>query len=136
MTGNAFKGDILLHFDFSTNWYELYWPPCWRAHSCPPTWRLKLRFSYGLQNSRFYFLKSVKKSVKRGVRVLRARTSHARSISPQSHSLVSASFQTFCLTARAYLTTQKYRLFRSLEPAVKHAINELTFSLSPLPRNI
>ena len=88
-----------------------------------------------------FFSKSVKKSVKRGVRVLRARsvrasTSHARSVSPQSHSLVSASFQTFCLTARAYLTTQKYRLFRSLEPAVKHAINELTFSLSPLPRNI
>ena len=84
----------------------------------------------------FFFLKSVKKSVKRGVRVLRARASHARSVSPQSYSLVSASFQTFCLTARAYLTTQKYRLFRSLEPAVKHAINELTFSLSPLPRNI
>ena len=77
-----------------------------------------------------FFSKSVKKSVKRGVRVLRAH------VSPQSHSLVSASFQTFCLTARAYLTTPKYRLFRSLEPAVKHAINELTFSLSPLPRNI
>ena len=32
---------------------------------------------------------------------------------PQSRSLFSASFQTFCLTARA-LNTQKYELFRSL----------------------
>ena len=61
-----------------------------------------------LQNSRFFFSKSVKKSVKRGVRVLRARASHAESVSPQSRSLFSASFQTFCLTARAYLNTQKY----------------------------
>ena len=37
--------------------------------------------------------------------------------SPQSHSLFSASFQTFCLTARAYLNTQKYGLFCSLERA-------------------
>ena len=33
---------------------------------------------------------------------------------PQSRSLFSASFQTFCLTARAYLNTQKYGLFCSL----------------------
>ena len=33
---------------------------------------------------------------------------------PQSRSLFSASFQTFCLTARAYLSTQKYGLFCSL----------------------
>ena len=80
-----------------------------------------------LQNSRFFFSKSVKKSVKRGVRVLRARSaraSHAHrarkkakhpifSVSPQSHSPFSASFQTFCLTARAYLNTQKYGLFCS-----------------------
>ena len=59
-----------------------------------------------LQNSRFFFWKSVKKSVKRGLRVLRARSALA--------SLFSASFQTFCLTARAYLNTQKYGLFRSL----------------------
>ena len=59
------------------------------------------------QNSRVFFSKSVKKSVKRGVRVLRAR-------SAQSRSLFSASFQTFCLTARAYLKTQKYGLFCSL----------------------
>ena len=37
-----------------------------------------------------------------------------RSVSPQSRSLFSASFQTFCLSARAYLNTQKYGLFRSL----------------------
>ena len=32
------------------------------------------------------------------------------SVSPQSHSLFPASFQTFCLTARAYLSRQKYGL--------------------------
>ena len=62
-----------------------------------------------LQNSRFFFSKSVKKSIKRGVRVLRARRARA------SHALFSASFQTFCLTARAYLNTQKYGLFYSLQ---------------------
>ena len=35
-------------------------------------------------------------------------------VSLQSRSLFSASFQTFCLTARAYLNTQKYGLFCSL----------------------
>ena len=53
-----------------------------------------------------------------------ARESHTRvrqekknrifSVSPQSRSLFSASFQTFCLTARACLNTQKYGLFCSL----------------------
>ena len=46
-----------------------------------------------------FFSKSVKKSVKRGVRVLRARSARA------SHAR---------LTARAYLNTQKYGLFCSL----------------------
>ena len=55
-----------------------------------------------------FFSKSVKKSVKRGVRVLRARSARA------SHAPFSASFQTFGLTARAYLNTQKYGLFCSL----------------------
>ena len=36
------------------------------------------------------------------------------SLSPQSRSLFSASSQTFCLTARAYLNTQKYGLFCNL----------------------
>ena len=61
-------------------------------------------------------------SVKRSVGVLRARierASHAggrekKTVSPQSRSPLSASFQTFCLTARAYLNTQKYGLFCSL----------------------
>ena len=53
--------------------------------------------------------KSVKKSVKCGVRVLRREPSL-----PQSRSLFSASFQTFCLTAGAYLNRQKYGLFCSL----------------------
>ena len=57
----------------------------------------------------FFFSKSVKKSVKRGERVLHARSarsSHARekTVCPQSHSPFSDSFQTFCLTARAYNT--------------------------------
>ena len=59
----------------------------------------------------------MKKSVKRGLRVLRARSSrasHARRACAQSCSLFSASFQTFCLTARAYLNMQKYGLFCSL----------------------
>ena len=61
-----------------------------------------------LQNSRFFFSKSVKKSVKRGAK--------SASLSlPQSRSLFSASFQTFCLTARACLNTQKYGQFCSLQ---------------------
>ena len=51
-----------------------------------------------LQNSRFFFSKSVKKSIKRGVTVLRARSSrasHARSVSPQSRSLFSSRSRPF-----------------------------------------
>ena len=86
-----------------------------------------------LQNSRF-FSKSVKKSVKCGVRVCEARekkptvrfpytvmssfrpggSKRSSSVSPQSRYLFSPSFQTFCLTAREYLNTQKYGLFCSL----------------------
>ena len=42
-----------------------------------------------------------------------ARASHALilSVFPQSRSPFSTSLQTFCLTARAYLNTQKYELF-------------------------
>ena len=61
------------------------------------------RWSNKLQNSRFFFSKSVKKSVKRGVRVLRAWSARAlyarraceareKSVSPQSGSLFSASY--------------------------------------------
>ena len=40
-------------------------------------------------------------------------------VSPQSRSLFSTLFETFCLTARAYLNTQKYGLFCSLKREVK-----------------
>ena len=70
-----------------------------------------------LQNSRFFFFKSSKeigkacrKSLTRAKRVRREKKTSL----PRSRSLFSASFQTFCLTARAYLNTQKYGLFRSL----------------------
>ena len=42
-------------------------------------------------------------------------------VSPQSCSVFSASFQTFCLAARAYLNTQKYGLFCSPANASLHA---------------
>ena len=45
------------------------------------------------------------------------------SVSPQSRSLFSASFQTFCLTARAYLNTQKYGLFCSLDQHVRFMLH-------------
>ena len=53
-------------------------------------------------------------------RVIRTNIAHAKrtvrifSVSPHSRSLFSALFKTFCLTARAYLNTQKYGLFCSL----------------------
>ena len=53
-------------------------------------------------------------------RVIRTSITYAKrtvrifSVSPQSRSLFSASFQTFCLTARAHLNAQKYGLFCSL----------------------
>ena len=68
------------------------------------------------QNSRF-FLK-ISKEIGKARRKTLTRAKRVRrifSVSPQSQSLVSASFQTFCLTARAYLNTQKYGLFCSLE---------------------
>ena len=56
-------------------------------------------FSSRLQNSRFFFLK-ISKEIGKAWRESRPRAS--------------ASFQTFCLTARAHLNTQKYGLFCSL----------------------
>ena len=53
-------------------------------------------------------------------RVIRTKITYAKrtvrifSVSPQSLSMFSASFQTFCLTSRPYLNTQKYGLFCSL----------------------
>ena len=80
------------------------------------------RSSGRLQNSRFFFSKSVKKTVKLRVvlRARRARASHARrACVPQSRSLFSTSFQTFCLTARAYLNTQKRTVLQSRLPAAR-----------------
>ena len=77
-------------------------------------------FSYSavvrLQNSRVFFLK-ISKEIGKAWRKSLTRAKRVRrifSVSPQSRSLFSASFQTFCLTARAYLNTQKYGLFCSL----------------------
>jgi len=69
-----------------------------------------------LQNSRVFSQKSVKKSVELGVRVLRARNARALHAlhahpQPQSRCPFSASFQTFCLTARAYLNAQNTDCF-------------------------
>ena len=62
------------------------------------------------------------------------------SVSPQSRSLFSASFQTFCLTARAYLNTQKYGLFCSLFTVQfpfpgKQDFYPLSFCVTPEDRN-
>jgi len=65
-----------------------------------------------LQNSRFFFLKIIKEIGKACRKSLTRRVS----VSPQSRSLFSALFQTFCLTARVYLNMQKYGLFWSLLP--------------------
>ena len=57
---------------------------------------------------------TIKKSVC-GVSLTRTKRASCVAVSPHSHSPFSASFQTFCLTARAYLNTQKYGLFCSLQ---------------------
>ena len=71
-----------------------------------------------LQKSRVFFSKSVKKSVKRGVRVLRAREREKQTVFLASLPSLALCFKPcsrpFCLTARAYLNTQKYGLFCSL----------------------
>ena len=95
-----------------------------------------------LQNSRFFFSKSVNKTVKCGVRVLRARSRRAsrracearekKNVPPQFRSLFSASFQTFCLTARAYLNTQKYGLFCSLKQSQRSQLGVCVLLLALL----
>ena len=69
---------------------------------------------FRLQNSRLF----VKISKEIGKACRKSLTREARepllASLPRSHSLFSASFQTFCLTARAYMNTQKYGLFNSL----------------------
>ena len=65
-------------------------------------------FFYRLQNSRF-FLK-ISEEIGKAWRKSLTRAKRA-SLTRPSHSPFSASFQTFRLTARAYLNTQKYGLF-------------------------
>ena len=55
------------------------------------------------------------------------RTVRIFSVSPQSGSMFSASFQTFCLTARAYFNTQRYGLFCSLITCRPRALISLIF---------
>ena len=70
-----------------------------------------------LQNSRF-FLKISKEIGKLGKTLSRAKlASLERPTGVSRERLFSASFQTFCLTAHAYLNTQKNRLFCSLSSA-------------------
>ena len=70
-----------------------------------------------LQNSQFFFLK-ISKEIGKAWRKSLTRAKLASLTRPQrvpqSRSLFSASFQTFCLTVRAYQNTQKYGLFCSL----------------------
>ena len=59
-------------------------------------------------------LESLASHARRACEAREKKTDRIFSVSPQSRSLFSASFQTFHLTARAYLNTQKYGLFCSL----------------------
>ena len=59
-----------------------------------------------LQNSRF-FLKILRARSARASHARRACQAREKSVSPQSRSLFSASFQIFCLTGRAYLKRQE-----------------------------
>ena len=75
-----------------------------------------------LQNSRFFFLK-ISEEIGKACR--KSLTRAKRASLPRSRSLFSASFQTFCLTTRAYLNTQKYRLFCSLHDCELMRVNLL-----------
>ena len=114
----SFGKERLSDRDGTLSRYEPLW--IWRPILFPSVRSVRL------QNSRF-FLKISKeigkawlKSLTRAEphtpygRVRREKKTVFFSVSPQSHSPFSASFQTFCLTARAYLSTQKYGLFCSL----------------------
>ena len=98
-----------------------------------------------LQNSRGFFLKISKQngkvwrksltrtkqaSLTRPYRACEAR--EKKNVSPQSRSLFSASFQTFCLTARAYLNTQKYGLFCSLKQSQRSQLGVCVLLLALL----
>ena len=70
----------------------------------------------------FFFLK-ISKEIGKACR--KSLTRAKRAGLPRSRSLFSASFQTFCLTTRAYLNTQKYRLFCSLHDCELMRVNLL-----------
>ena len=59
--------------------------------------------------------KACRKSLTREARERACEAREKKRLSP-GLALFSASFQTFCLTARTYLNTQKYGLFCSLHP--------------------
>ena len=90
--------------------------------------------SYRLQNSRFFLQiskeigKAWRKSLTSAKRASLTRPTggwgeRKKSVSRQSRSLFSASFETFCLTARKYLNTQKYGLFFSLSKLSQQFFN-------------
>ena len=65
-------------------------------------------------------------------RVIRTKITYAKqtvrifSVSPQSRSLFSASFQTFRCTARSYLNTQNYGLFCGLSIQMRSSLEYVT----------
>ena len=82
-----------------------------------PTVRILINFVTVLDCKTAGFFLKISKEIDKAwvLRARSARASHARpQLSPLSGSLFSASFQTFCLTARTYFNTQKYGLFCSL----------------------
>ena len=53
-----------------------------------------------------------KQVIQTNITYAKTRVTRIFSVSSQSHSPFSALLQTFCLTFRAYLNTQKYRLYK------------------------
>ena len=82
-------------------------------------------YPYRLQNSRFFFLKISKEISKAWRKSLTRFAARIFRVFPQSRSLISASFQTFCLTARGYLNTLKQGLFCSLLSLAKSVFIEV-----------
>ena len=82
-------------------------------------------YPYRLQNSRVFFLKISKEISKAWRKSLTRFAARIFRVFPQSRSLISASFQTFCLTARGYLNTQKQGLFCSLLSLAKSVFIEV-----------
>ena len=45
LTPEIWEEPHLREIFYGTLKYDLYWTPCWRAYSCPPTWRPKPLFA-------------------------------------------------------------------------------------------